>query len=116
MDKESTTTRTRRRIAVLIGSLMILALVVAPALAGQRISVAASPRHALPAAELNGADADEAGELESLLQAEDGDQDEDAQGEDTDDADENDTDDAEESDTDDGDASDSDDESSETDD
>ena len=63
--------RTRRLASLALGSLAVLALAASPALAHTRISNADTVRHNLLAAELTGADAAEAADLESLLETED---------------------------------------------
>jgi len=63
--------RTRRLASLALGSLAVLALAASPALAHSRISNADTVRHNLLAAELTGADAAEAADLESLLETED---------------------------------------------
>ena len=72
MDRKPHIRTTRRIASMVFGSLAIIAMAASPMLAHVRVSTGDTPRHALLAAELFDADQDEAAEVESLLEAEDG--------------------------------------------
>lgn len=65
--------RTRRLASLALGSLAVLALAASPAMAHAKIGTVDTVRHTLLASELNGADATEVADLESMLDIEDGD-------------------------------------------
>ena len=70
--KPAAKVRTRRIGSLLVGGLAILALAASPALAHTKVGTSDSVRHILLASEFVGADQNEASDLESLLDVEDG--------------------------------------------
>lgn len=65
--------RTRRLASLALGSLAVLALAASPAMAHAKLVTSDTVRHTMLVAELTGADASEAADLEAMLDIEDGD-------------------------------------------